>query len=208
MTTLLVRSSQDHDRAATAFGGRPLVCADRPFAWPCCKTCTTPMQYLGRLHVAASAGRDAHLILLFMCAAQPGLCDEWDADGGGNAAIVIPATRLTALQTLPDGASTLPIRYAAETYPTIHADYDAARQAWASATERPTRDVLGQVDGTPEWIQGDETPRCSACGERMEFVAQLEQGPDAGHEMNFGGGCAYVFECGCKARQARLLWQC
>jgi hypothetical protein len=41
----------------------------------------------------------------------------------------------------------------------------------------------------------------------MRFVAQLEQGPDSASEMNFGGGCAYVFDCGCGAHAAKMLWQ-
>ncbi|WP_261365043.1 hypothetical protein [Anatilimnocola floriformis] len=40
----------------------------------------------------------------------------------------------------------------------------------------------------------------------MNFLAQLEEGPEPA--MNFGGGgCAYVFDCGCGNHSAKLLWQ-
>lgn len=31
-----------------------------------------------------------------------------------------------------------------------------------------------KLGGEPEWIQGDETPRCYSCGEPMTFVAQID----------------------------------
>jgi uncharacterized protein YwqG len=34
-----------------------------------------------------------------------------------------------------------------------------------------TRTKLG---GQPDWIQGDQTPHCSSCGEPMTFVAQID----------------------------------
>ncbi len=43
----------------------------------------------------------------------------------------------------------------------------------------------------------------------MRLAAQLEQGPDADTEMNFGGGgTAFVFSCPTHPEQARFLWQC
>ena len=68
--------------------------------------------------------------------------------------------------------------------------------------------MLGQLAGAPSWLQGDETPVCAACQNRMRFVAQLEEGPDHNTAMNFGGGCAYVFDCSCGAATGKMLWQC
>jgi len=34
------------------------------------------------------------MILLFMCPHNPGCCDEWDSDLGGNKAIVVPLEKL------------------------------------------------------------------------------------------------------------------
>ncbi|MFI0786272.1 hypothetical protein ACH4Q6_11815 [Streptomyces lydicus] len=42
----------------------------------------------------------------------------------------------------------------------------------------------------------------------MPFVVQLEEGPDHGTAMNFGGaGSAYAFACEPGGR-ALFLWQC
>lgn len=45
------------------------------------------------------------------------------------------------------------------------------------AIELDYPDNLGQrtkLGGAPDWIQGDETPECSECGEPMSFVAQID----------------------------------
>jgi hypothetical protein len=31
-----------------------------------------------------------------------------------------------------------------------------------------------KLGGTPDWIQGDDTPQCDSCGEQMTFVAQID----------------------------------
>jgi len=87
-------------------------------------------------------------------------------------------------------------------------DYDEARDAWCESNGTGGRKILGQVGGEPAWIQGDEQPACDACDAPMDFVAQLEEGPDAGTAMNFGGRCAYVYRCTCGAGQPKMLWQC
>lgn len=189
----------------TRFGGPPSVPAG-PFAWPTCATCSGPMQFLGQIRVTHD-GSD-RLLLLFMCQNDPGLCEEWDADAGGNAALVVAPTGLVAAAVPTGGETRRPERYGARIVAVDGDDYEAARAGW-EARQGP-KTVLGALGGDPFWIQGDQTPACDACGRPMRFVALLEEGPGEG--MNFGGGgCAYVFECGaaeCGAPSAKLLWQC
>ena len=66
--------------AGFSFGGLPLAPNVTAFAWPVCKTCSGPMQFLGQLPTPEKP----KLVLLFMCQNDPGLCDDWEADGGGN----------------------------------------------------------------------------------------------------------------------------
>ncbi len=33
--------------------------------------------------------------------------------------------------------------------------------------------IRTKLGGTPDWIQGDDTPECSSCGQPMTFVAQI-----------------------------------
>ena len=186
-----------------AFGGAPLVAAGSAFAWPMCRTCGGAMRHLGRLRLD-----DGRLVTLFMCGNRPGLCDEWDADAGGNRAVVVDGRDALIEATPPAGGATLrETRYGATVVEIDGDDYDEARDRWCRAHARPGRAVLGQFGGEPTWLQADETPTCDACGGPMSFVAMLEQGPSHEDEMNFGGGLAYVFACACPASGAKFLWQ-
>ncbi|WSQ14941.1 hypothetical protein OG604_48530 [Streptomyces sp. NBC_01231] len=87
-------------------------------------------------------------------------------------------------------------------------DYDQAGGEWAAGNDRPASSVLGQLGGSPVWVQGDETPSCVSCATPMPLIVQLEEGPDHNTAMNFGGcGRAYVFACEPCGR-AKFLWQC
>lgn len=188
-----------------SFGGLPVAPVDSRFAWPRCRTCRGPMQFLGRLRIPETP----KLVLLFMCQNDPGFCDDWDANAGGNCAIVVQDGELTEVQVPASGITVRQTSYGAHVVTWPSDDYDAAREAWTRETGHKRRDVLGQIRGKPAWIQADETPTCDACGKLMQFLAQLEQGPEWQTEMNFGGGgCAYVFDCACAADTAKLLWQC
>ncbi|WP_200948332.1 MULTISPECIES: hypothetical protein [unclassified Kitasatospora] len=89
-----------------------------------------------------------------------------------------------------------------------NSDYDQAHEAWAARTGRSSMEVLGQLGGSPSWLQNDETPSCPSCARAMPIIAQLEEGPDHTTAMNFGGcGSACVFACE-PCEQAAFLWQC
>jgi hypothetical protein len=172
--------------------------------------------WLGDTGIKALADRNK-LLLVFQCQNDPGMCDEWEPNAGGNAALVVPATDLVPLsppslspeerQASLDGPTTL------EKIQGITArDYDDSRQdlceddAYVEAVQKKGAAVIGKLGGLPVWIQGDETPKCS-CGRKMVFVAQLEC--TAGGGINFGdAGSGYAFACPrCKSK-AKFLWQC
>lgn len=206
MTNLLIHAADAAEVASpgSKFGGSPSA-PNGELTWPVCKCCNGNMQFLGQL----GAPEDEMLLLLFMCANDPGMCDEWEPNGGGNSVIAVPATQLRLVQPPDEGETTRPTRYGAAIFDEADGDYDAARSSWASQNKVSPREVLGQLGGSPSWIQGDETPGCDSCGNSMKFFAQLEQGPDWQTEMNFGGGgCAYVFRCTCDKLKAKFLWQC
>jgi hypothetical protein len=205
VTTLIVYAGSVADDAeVTRTGGIPLVLAG--FSWPACRTCEGPMQFLAQV-VPGSPETDAlpGVWSLFMCANDPGLCDEWDATGGGNQAIVFAGGPLVAA-AVPGGAATTLGVTSAVRYVTVNAGYDDARRAWTEQTGRPQRDVLGQLGGEPSWLQADETPGCPECGKPMSFVVQVEEGHDHRTAANFGGGCGYGFVCS-PCRTAAFLWQ-
>jgi hypothetical protein len=202
---LLHDSAPAEDEPVTRFGGRPLAPSREPFAWPVCRACEGNMQFLGQLRLPNEAGD--RLLLLFMCQNDPGVCDEWEADAGGNRAIVLGTEGLAVVEFPPAGEVSRNTMYGARVEEHATGDYDEARAAWTEEHEGRGREVLGQLFGTPGWIQGDQTPECDACHEPMRFVAQLEEGPEIRTSMNFGGGAAFVFDCDCEAASAKLLWQ-
>ena len=167
------------------------------------------MQFLGQLRGAPPGSDRDDLLVLFMCQNDPGLCEQWDATAGGNAVAAVSDDDLQLAEAPSEG------RCAAGPVPRSHRAPVCCRQlrgrahGMGEANGRRPREVLGQMGGEPAWIQQDETPSCDACGQPMTLAAQLEQGPDAGTEMNFGGGgCAYVFRCRCDAPAAKMLSPC
>ncbi|WP_338845073.1 hypothetical protein V8J88_15375 [Massilia sp. W12] len=204
MSTLLIHQpdAEQTVTAQTVFGGRPSAAASS-FVWPQCSSCEGNMQFLGQIRSSPE-----ELLLLFMCQNEPGGCAEWDADEGANRVLAVSPDDLQLITPPEEGETVLALRYGAQLVEADLAHYDQARMAWAAEHAALPREVLGQLGGQPLWLQGDATPQCDACEQPMQFVAQLEQGPDPDVEMNFGGGCAYVFRCACQKGGAKMLWQC
>ena len=207
MPSLLIPESEpdrnDPVRWGTRFGGRPLSTRD-DFAWPACRSCDGNMQFLGQIQPEGSPD----LLLLFMCQNDPGVCNEWDADGGANAVVAMAPGHAVDVCPPASGLTERGTQYGAKIVSAPGADYEAARIAWTNESDVP-RPVLGQVGGAPYWLQGDETPVCDSCQTCMEFVAQLEEGPDERTSMNFGGGgTAYIFRCASCSSNAKFLFQC
>lgn len=205
MTTLLIHTPEypAGPSAQTVFGGLPSAPHGR-LSWPSCEICGGNMQFLGQIHA-----EEDELLLLFMCQNDPGCCEEWDANEGGNKVLVVGTQDLQLVPAPKQGETVRPVRYGSVQVECAEEDYDEARDAWADASGTSGREILGQLGGEPGWIQADDTPDCDECGEPMQFVAQLEEGPDMETAMNFGsGGSAYVFRCSCSRHSAKFLWQC
>lgn len=194
---LISDSSKTNILDDTSFGGLPVHANGETTEWPKCRTCNAEMQYQGKIKT------DIGLELIFMCNNDPGMCDEWDAEGGGNKVIVVNPENLDFFKPIDNGLSLRETEYGVKLIETDEEDYDTARENWTGNR----REVLGQLYGKPGWIQGDETPECECCNKNMRFVAQLEEGPDHKTAMNFGGGgVAYLFDCK-EGKTAKFLWQ-
>ncbi|HEY4251644.1 MAG TPA: hypothetical protein VGM87_10600 [Roseomonas sp.] len=198
---LLDRDAVDGPSPETRFGGVPSVGSG--FSWPACKACGGNMQFLGQLRRPGSA----RLHLVFMCQNDPGLCSEWAADDGGNAVLCAGTSDLVLADPPGEGDVVRATRHGARIEQVQASGYGAAREDWAQRHSGRRREVLGQIGGEAEWLQGDATPSCDHCKKPMRFLAQLETGPDHRTEMNFAGGCGYVFECDCPGGSAKFLWQ-
>ena len=206
---LLVRSSGPAELDAARAGGLPAVPAD--FEWPRCRTCNGPMQFLAQMPLASSGptslGTRDQLLLVFQCQNQPGLCDEWEPEAGGNAALLVPRADLI-LGAQPSGVASLPREDPLELRP-----YDDSRQDvspddnYCEALDADSERVVGKAGGAPLWLQADETPLCGGCGRKMEFVFLVESHAAGG--INFGdSGVGYAFVCASCTGTARFLFQC
>lgn len=207
LISLLINDSANEDQVdkLIRFGGKPNA-PGGILHWPTCASCQGNMQFLGQLS-ADTQDCGESLLLLFMCQNNPGLCDEWDADAGGNVVIMVARESLELVEPPTQGETVRSVCHVASIVNVESENYDDAREIWAGSTGASARNVLGQVGGQPAWLQGEEVPLCDECGASMSFVAQLEEGPDHKTAMNFGGGCAYVYRCHCDTRRAKMLWQ-
>lgn len=198
MIKLLINDiSQKPSFNETSFGGLPVKEAGNDTEWPRCKSCKSEMQYQGKIKT------DLGLELIFMCQNDPGVCDEWDANSGGNKVIIVKDKKLESFSPKNKRIALRQTEYRGDILEVDAGSYDEARQNWKGNT----RDVLGGLYGEPDWVESDDTPNCDCCNERMRFVAQLEEGPDENTAMNFGdAGVGYLFDCS-KGKTAKFLWQ-
>ena len=83
-----------------------------------------------------------------------------------------------------------------------------AAQDWGMSNSRQN---LSRIGGVPSWIQDALVPTCPICGEKMEFLMQLDSGfpsGEQGGEVMFGsGGILYVFWCE-RTRVSAFFMQC
>ncbi len=83
-----------------------------------------------------------------------------------------------------------------------------AVQDWGMSNSRQN---LARIGGEPSWIQGAQVPTCPICGEKMEFLMQLDSelpSCEQGGEVYFGsGGILYVFWCE-RTRVSGFFMQC
>ena len=194
----------DRSSVKTKFGGVPRNVS--AFEWPVCGACQGNMLFVGQIRLAEtqieSLAKRGQTVLVFQCTNSPGMCDDWEADAGGNAAIVVRNGRKTVRP--PNGGETtideMLIQLSAhDASACTETDDDNYVAAYESGDE-----IVGKVGGNPVWVQADETPSCE-CGKAMRFVGLLEE---CGGLAFGGGGAGYIFVCeDCKST-AKFLWQC
>lgn len=198
--------SADQSSLVTKIGGLPSGVA--VFEWPHCQSCKGAMQFIAQVGLAETEidgfATEATALLLFQCQNDPGMCDDWDAEGGGNAALLLDVNGSDEISPPASGETILPTeslvslkRYDAG----VSTETDDDNYVAASEDDES---VLGKMGGNPLWIQDDETPTCQ-CGSKMTFVALLEERGG----INFGGaGTGYAFACEKCHDHAKFLWQC
>jgi hypothetical protein len=194
MRRIRVGERVDADDLGARVGGRPLVLAG--FEWPRCKACGGPMQFEFYIPLDEFHGLAGRALLAFQCQNQPGLCDEWDPNSGGNCAVVVDAAGSVAVE---------PPRLTSAQDKQFKGDRTLIEPPRALVSASIEESAVGTVGGEPVWVQADETPTCT-CGAQMTLAMQLDEAAHDG--LNFGGGgTAYTFVCS-PCSIARFLWQC
>ncbi|SDG74986.1 protein of unknown function [Sinosporangium album] len=169
-------------------GGLPL--APEGFSWPRCSRCGGPLRFLLQLLADDLGGdhseslRAGALLSFFMCDNEPGQCEAWNPEAGGNRAYLFAAGS-TAAAASPGEAFVLPQCF----------EIGICEVEPETAEEVAEFKVVGWLGGEAEWWETDMTPACSTCGVPMGFVAQMREGYSRNWLMNFGGGEAFVFAC-------------
>ncbi|RZJ69452.1 MAG: hypothetical protein EOO45_13585 [Flavobacterium sp.] len=187
MIQLLINEPAENILDQTSFGGLPVKETGTDTVWPKC-SCGAELQYQGKIKT------DIGYELIFMYN-----CDDW----GSSPVIIVDSENLEFYHPEDSDMALRGTEYGATIFEADGDDYENAREDW----DGNRRQVLGQLDGEPSWLQGDETPKCTCCNKKMRFVAQLEEGPDHKTAMNFGGGSGYLFDCK-EGRTAKFLTQC
>jgi len=187
------------------FGGMPKGVGKG--AWPVCTDCGHPMPHVLLFH-AHEERLPLHkhaALAVFACngAFSGGSCRSLEPNAGCNAALLLTAKQLGAKPLAappkgPEGQEPPAVMKARRIDYTPHFEADPARNENPEDPEETSK-----VSGYPAWLQGDQTPKCSACKSPMRFVAQLGELDEA---INFGGGDAFVFCCP-EEHEAKFLWQ-
>ncbi|CAM5227993.1 hypothetical protein SMICM304S_11176 [Streptomyces microflavus] len=148
-----------------------------------------PVRHLrGRDAVPGELPVDEGTVAVFICANDPGLCEEWDPFDGGNRAYLFPSAVSGGLvpATVPaEGETRLGAVSAVKTVTVEEDTYDDARSAYAELCGRG-RAVLGSLGGEPDWYYADRVPNCPECEKPMAFVAHLEEGNETATAANYG----------------------
>lgn len=154
---------------------------------PICKECKSPMSHIISLDLSKTSISYEGYIAVFQCQNDPGMCDDWDPNSGGNA-----------------------VKYHKDLNCSCSSEYLSSLQTEAEDNEEfldyieSIDNYCGKIEGEPLWIQDDETPSC-ACGKKMGFIAQVEERAHTSYNFG-GGGCSYIFHCqDCK--ESKFLWQ-
>lgn len=68
--------------------------------WPNCKVCGLPLNYIAQFHSSEkiNLGQEGRALFLFQCL-DGAMCEDWDAESGANAALLIEASDLTGRVT-------------------------------------------------------------------------------------------------------------
>ena len=216
--------------ANTRLGGLPY--AEAGEKWPVCEECTKELAFIGQFRLPDSGHGSlpwGSLLTFFYC----WHCSSWGFDGEKRTWEIrthrSPAAE-KAVICVPLGASERPIKpcraetVAEQSLPAFDGlEYWSPRVEELCCQENPDEpwevyfaaleelgisgDVTSMFGGYPQWIQGDETPDCPECDERMQLMVQIAS-EEAAELMWGDAGAVYLFSCPSHPEARRIVLQC
>lgn len=190
------------DAARDRIGGMPSWMG--AVQWPTCRRCKRPMMFLMQFDtgpMAAIASPRAGRLFVFQCANAPGSCEDWDAEGGGNAVVwqpneapassvdVVPLRDLAKYNKAKEPGAwcgRLPgawnIKYrpvdelaepTSERFPDDRSSTIAQVLYRRELARSRVKPLASKAGGRVQWLQGEEDPSCPTCRKPMRFVAQV-----------------------------------
>jgi hypothetical protein len=208
--------------AGSKLAGAPALAPGE--AWPACAHCGRPMQLFVQLSgdelpaAARERVRPGELLQLFYCTSvEPhceGECDAWSPHAESTLLRLVPAPPAgSAAPPVPPGMFP-PRRIVGWTEVDDYPHYeehgvlgvqldDAEVDALLDSYPLPGEKLLGW----PNWVQGEEYPRCRSCGSPMELLFQV----DSEHDLPymFGDvGTGHVTQCGKHREELAFGWAC
>lgn len=211
------------------FGGEPY--AEIGESWPNCPTCKTPLTFICQIDTTSGfhpKPKGIDLFTFFYCWE----CGPWGMNDDVKGTWVV-RTYLDPKDTdaepiqpdepepyPPDACLLLPEKVLSfPDYDELDFHYEAVAERFSDnedpwdVYEAAVKSLGGQTDfctlvgGYPHWIQGDDTPLCDHCQNRMSLLTQIDSEPDA--EVMWGdSGCLYIFYCANHPREVDLRLQC
>ncbi len=160
---------------------------------PTCKACHESMSLICTID-------DPNIIdkptLIFQCCNDPGMCEDWSPEEGGNCVLSHDA--------LSEESSPNEVLIECVSIDVSEEDLENEDYGYFDilCDDERFEHVLGKVHGQPMWLQGEETPDC--CSKPMTFTMQFSECGD----INLGGGgIGYLFSCD-ECQDNKFLWQC
>lgn len=211
------------------FGGQPY--AEIGERWPSCPTCKTDLTFICQIDVASGFHEKPNgidVFTFFYCWS----CGPWGLDDEIDGTWVVRTysdpQEIFSKPISPSGEELYPpdvcllVSEKANSFPDFEEidsrlekeiDSFSNLDELSDAYEAAVKSLGGETDfctlvgGYAHWIQGEDTPVCEHCQNRMRLLSQIDSHSEA-NVMWGDAGCLYLFYCANHPRDVRLLLQC
>lgn len=212
------------DRSSSKFSGIPVLKENE--IWPNCRFCNLPMQLFLQLSSddlpeEADKPFGEGFLQVFYCTNTYKKCEA-------ECKAFFPFSKSTLIRLLKFGQPLdkneiiNPVKKAFPEKKIIgweekddYPNWEELEQSGCSLSDEQLDglDELGyplpkdKLSGWPYWIQGVEYPNCPECGNRMDFIFQIDSEDNLPY-MFGDAGCSHIFQCKTHNDKIAIAWAC